>query len=85
MTSVNTLATKFRLLGATAVAATIGLSAVVANAQSNLIAIDGSSTVFPITEAMAEEFMGSNAGVNISVGVSGTGGGFRSVFFALSS
>ncbi|MEL7334309.1 MAG: PstS family phosphate ABC transporter substrate-binding protein [Cyanobacteria bacterium J06560_2] len=66
-----------KVLGATSVAATLALSAVVANAQSNLIAIDGSSTVFPITEAMAEEFMGTNPDVNISVGVSGTGGGFK--------
>ncbi|MEL6882440.1 MAG: PstS family phosphate ABC transporter substrate-binding protein [Cyanobacteria bacterium J06607_10] len=76
-TSVKKFFTSFKFLGATAVAATVGLSAVVANAQSNLIAIDGSSTVFPITEAMAEEFMASNSGVNISVGVSGTGGGFE--------
>lgn len=40
------------------------------------IAIDGSSTVFPISEAVAEEFMAANAGVNVTVGVSGTGGGF---------
>ncbi|MFZ4665166.1 MAG: PstS family phosphate ABC transporter substrate-binding protein [Prochlorotrichaceae cyanobacterium] len=41
------------------------------------IAVDGSSTVFPISEAMAEEFMAANAGVRITVGVSGTGGGFK--------
>ncbi|MEO0771462.1 MAG: PstS family phosphate ABC transporter substrate-binding protein [Cyanobacteria bacterium J06649_4] len=76
-TSVKKFFTSFKFLGATAVAATVGLSAVVANAQSGLIAIDGSSTVFPITEAMAEEFMTANPGVNISVGVSGTGGGFE--------
>ena len=41
------------------------------------ISIDGSSTVFPITEAMAEEFGNSTDGnVKITVGVSGTGGGF---------
>jgi phosphate transport system substrate-binding protein len=48
--------------------------------QSNLqgkIAVDGSSTVFPISEAMAEEFMKANPGVNVSVGTSGTGGGFK--------
>lgn len=68
----------FKFLGATtAVAATVGLTAAVAFAQSNLISIDGSSTVFPITEAMAEEFMTTNSGVDISVGVSGTGGGFE--------
>ncbi len=42
------------------------------------ISIDGSSTVFPITEAMAEEFGNATGGnVRITVGVSGTGGGFK--------
>ncbi len=42
------------------------------------INIDGSSTVFPITEAMAEEFGNATGGnVRITVGVSGTGGGFK--------
>ena len=42
------------------------------------INVDGSSTVFPITEAMAEEFGNSTGGnVRITVGVSGTGGGFK--------
>jgi phosphate transport system substrate-binding protein len=42
-----------------------------------LIAIDGSSTVFPITEAMAEEFQIANPGTRITVGIAGTGGGFK--------
>ena len=41
------------------------------------ILIDGSSTVFPITQAVAEEFTILNPDVKISVGVSGTGGGFK--------
>ncbi|HLA64816.1 MAG TPA: PstS family phosphate ABC transporter substrate-binding protein [Rhodothermales bacterium] len=40
------------------------------------IRIDGSSTVFPLTEAVAEDFMIANPGVRVTVGVSGTGGGF---------
>ena len=44
---------------------------------SGTIEIDGSSTVFPITEAMAEEFSLENRGVRVTVGVSGTGGGFK--------
>lgn len=40
------------------------------------IQIDGSSTVFPITEAVAEEFMREHPRVRVTVGVSGTGGGF---------
>ena len=42
------------------------------------IQVDGSSTVFPITEAMAEEFgILTDRGVRVTVGVSGTGGGFK--------
>ncbi len=41
------------------------------------IIIDGSSTVFPITMAAAEEFGIMHNGVRVSVGVSGTGGGFK--------
>ena len=38
---------------------------------------DGSSTVFPISEAVAEEFKKKEAGVRVTVGTSGTGGGFK--------
>jgi phosphate transport system substrate-binding protein len=38
---------------------------------------DGSSTVFPITEAVAEEFKKVQPDVNVTVGISGTGGGFK--------
>jgi phosphate transport system substrate-binding protein len=41
------------------------------------IAIDGSSTVGPLTSAAAEAFNGENGDVNITVGTSGTGGGFE--------
>lgn len=41
------------------------------------IAIDGSSTVLPVTEAMAEEFMLAHPGSRVTVNVSGTGGGFE--------
>jgi len=44
---------------------------------SGSVAIDGSSTVFPITEAMAEEFQQKYNDVRVTVGVSGTGGGFK--------
>jgi len=40
------------------------------------IKVDGSSTVFPITEAVAEEF-GKQGGAKVMVGISGTGGGFK--------
>jgi len=41
------------------------------------IKIDGSSTVFPVTEAVAEEFRTVQPKVKITIGVSGTGGGFK--------
>ncbi|PLS75446.1 MAG: hypothetical protein CYG61_07175 [Actinobacteria bacterium] len=41
------------------------------------IVIDGSSTVAPVSEAIAEEFRNEQEGVQVSVGTSGTGGGFK--------
>ncbi len=47
-------------------------------AHAQLVKIDGSSTVFPITEAVAEEFQKSTKGkMRVTVGISGTGGGFK--------
>ena len=47
-------------------------------AQSKLVKIDGSSTVFPITEAVAEEFQkAKKQAIKVTVGISGTGGGFK--------
>ncbi|HYB95711.1 MAG TPA: PstS family phosphate ABC transporter substrate-binding protein [Vicinamibacterales bacterium] len=43
-----------------------------------LVTLDGSSTVFPISEAVAEEFQKTEGGaVRVTVGISGTGGGFQ--------
>lgn len=47
------------------------------NGLTGQIRIDGSSTVFPITEAIAEEFRAEYPGVKVPIGVSGTGGGFK--------
>ena len=47
-----------------------------ASGPSGSVSVDGSSTVFPLTEAVAEEFMRANRGARATVGVSGTGGGF---------
>lgn len=44
---------------------------------SGTIRIDGSSTVYPISQAVAEEFMYEYPEVNVTVGFSGTGGGFK--------
>jgi phosphate transport system substrate-binding protein len=47
-------------------------------AQQRLVRIDGSSTVYPITEAVAEEFQkAKKQAVKVTVGISGTGGGFK--------
>jgi phosphate transport system substrate-binding protein len=58
-----------------AVAATFTFTAPV-QAAVDIIEIDGSSTVYPITEAVAEEFQ-KETGIKVTVGVSGTGGGFK--------
>jgi phosphate transport system substrate-binding protein len=44
---------------------------------SGSVKVDGSSTVYPITEAVAEEFKKAAPRVNVTVGISGTGGGFK--------
>lgn len=46
-------------------------------ALSGAITIDGSSTVFPIAQAVAEEFQIANPNVEVSVGLAGTGGGME--------
>ena len=45
--------------------------------MSGSVEIDGSSTVYPVSEAVAEEFNGLYPKVRVNVGVSGTGGGFK--------
>ncbi len=48
------------------------------SAQPLRVTIDGSSTVYPITEAVAEEFQKAKSGnIHVTVGISGTGGGFK--------
>jgi phosphate transport system substrate-binding protein len=57
-----------------------GTSSEAGSAGSNIsgqVLVDGSSTVFPISEAMAEEFQKANPNIKVTVGVSGTGGGFK--------
>jgi len=47
-------------------------------AYSQIVKIDGSSTVYPITEAVAEEFQKAKKNqIKVTVGISGTGGGFK--------
>ncbi len=53
------------------------IAAQVAFAQQ-IVKIDGSSTVFPVTEAVAEEFQkAKKQAIKVTVGISGTGGGFK--------
>ena len=54
------------------------LMGTIAVKAQNVIKVDGSSTVFPVTEAAAEEFQNEKKGkVRVTVGISGTGGGFK--------
>jgi phosphate transport system substrate-binding protein len=48
-----------------------------AGALSGKVTVDGSSTVYPITEAVAEEFQKANPNVKVTVAFAGTGGGFK--------
>lgn len=67
---------RFKLV-ATAAWVAAGLFSLSAQAQ-NVVKIDGSSTVFPISEAAAEDFQKLKKGaVKVTVGMSGTGGGFK--------
>lgn len=81
-----------RWLGAVSLGAALALAAAVCGntaegnggggggateALSGTVTGDGSSTVFPITQAVAEEFTAEHPDVQISVGISGTGGGFE--------
>ncbi|MBX9812595.1 MAG: PstS family phosphate ABC transporter substrate-binding protein [Burkholderiales bacterium] len=62
-------------VSATLAAALGGVSAAT---HAQTVKIDGSSTVFPITEAVAEDFQKAKKGaIRITVGISGTGGGFK--------
>ena len=63
------------LILALALLVCLGLTA---KARAQIIQIDGSSTVFPITEAVAEEFQKAKKGaIKVTVGIAGTGGGFK--------
>ncbi len=72
-----TFSPKYSLI-ATLVATTFIGSAALAQGSAAIVKVDGSSTVYPITEAVAEDFQKLNKGaVKVTVGISGTGGGFK--------
>ncbi len=62
---------------ALAAAGLLVLSACAGGSPSARVLLDGSSTVGPFAEAAAELFMDVNSGVRVTVGISGTGGGFE--------
>lgn len=55
----------------------VALTASAAALSAGTILVDGSSTVYPITEAVAEDFQAVAGGTRVTVGISGTGGGFK--------
>ena len=75
--SILALAASLTACGGGDTATTGGDAAGGGESVSGDIQIDGSSTVFPISEAMAEEFQLANPDVRVTVGVSGSGGGFK--------
>ena len=61
-----------------AVAAMLAGVAAAPVATAQVVKVDGSSTVFPVTEAVAEDFQKAKKGATkVTVGISGTGGGFK--------
>src|SRR4030067_124512 len=66
------------VLGVIALMVVSTVAALPVKAEDRIIKIDGSSTVYPVTEAVAEEFQKAKKGsIRVTVGISGTGGGFK--------
>ena len=67
-----------RLIPTLLAGALAAVAASAALAQGALVKVDGSSTVYPVSEAVAEEFQKAEKGATkVTVGISGTGGGFK--------
>jgi len=61
-----------------AVCLSVAAATVTGPAFAQIVKVDGSSTVYPITEAVAEEFQKAKKNaIKVTVGISGTGGGFK--------
>lgn len=72
------MTTKFITSAAAVAIALAGMAGPAASQDVPTVTMDGSSTVFPISEAMAEEFQAEQEGaIRVTAGVSGTGGGFK--------
>src|SRR3954470_3932104 len=66
------------LMKSIAFAAVVGVSLSAPVLAQQIVKVDGSSTVYPITEAVAEDFQkAKKQSVKVPVGISGTGGGFK--------
>ncbi|MCP2042589.1 PstS family phosphate ABC transporter substrate-binding protein [Pontibacter sp. HSC-36F09] len=80
---LNLSFSRFKLSAAILVGASLAFTSCGGNTQeggsdmSGSISIDGSSTVYPVTEAVAEEYRAEAPDVKVTVGVSGTGGGMK--------
>lgn len=67
-----------KTLGVAAAVAALFSTPVAVQAAEQIVKIDGSSTVYPITEGIAEDFQKAKKGaIKVTVGISGTGGGFK--------
>jgi phosphate transport system substrate-binding protein len=75
--TVSTFAATFLVALTAASAVLFGCSCNTSTQEGGKVLVDGSSTVFPVTEAVAEEFKGAMPNVQVTVGISGTGGGFK--------
>ena len=73
--------TRIIAISAAVAAGALGLTACgnsdAGGGASGSVRVDGSSTVAPLTSAAAEKFKQENPGINVTVGTSGTGGGFE--------
>lgn len=76
MMIVNVVVLSFILIGCSKSDSTGTGASEEASDHNAIVRIDGSSTVFPVTEAVAEEFQ-IKTKTKVTVGVSGTGGGFK--------
>jgi phosphate transport system substrate-binding protein len=74
---VAATARSLAILAALGIAVTMGGATVRAGDLKGAVKIDGSSTVAPISMGVAEQFQAEHKGVRVTVGVSGTGGGFK--------
>ena len=62
---------------ALALGCAMGVSTAVRAGFEGAVSLDGSSTVYPISEAVGEEFQGENPKARVTIGIAGTGGGFQ--------